>query len=340
MPVIATLLAAFACGWLIERLRMPGGMMIGAMIGACLYGILGGAAAMPDAAKFAAQVIAGAYIGTGISRRELRDMRTVLRPAAILLPALLAINVAAGLLMRRLFGMDLLTALLGCAPGGMNDIPIIAADMGADAAQVFVLQFVRLITGIAIFPALVRITLGREGEKQERMDMPEKAQAAFWPAVATLLIAAGFGYLGRVSPMPSGTMAFAVLGTMLLRLAWPPAQVPFPLRRVAQCLSGAYIGASLGPAQLAAIPGLFGPALLLIACYVIGGMGVAWAFVRTGCFKPREAMLAATPAGATDMALIAADLGIRNVKLVLLQLLRLVIVISFFPTILSMIAGN
>ena len=52
-----------------------------------------------------------------------------------------------------------------------------------------------------------------------------------------------------------------------------------------------------------------------------------------------EAMLAATPAGASDMALISADLGIRNAKLIVLQVLRLITVVLVFPSILSVVVG-
>ena len=50
-------------------------------------------------------------------------------------------------------------------------------------------------------------------------------------------------------------------------------------------------------------------------------------------------MLAATPAGASDMALISADLGIRNAKLIVLQVLRLITVVLVFPSIPSVAVG-
>ncbi len=49
-------------------------------------------------------------------------------------------------------------------------------------------------------------------------------------------------------------------------------------------------------------------------------------------------MLAATPAGASDMALISADLGIHNIRLIFLQVMRLIAVITLFPALLKWIA--
>jgi len=50
-----------------------------------------------------------------------------------------------------------------------------------------------------------------------------------------------------------------------------------------------------------------------------------------------ESMLAATPAGATDMALISADIGIESADVIVLQIIRMITVISLFPQIIRLI---
>ena len=73
----------------------------------------------------------------------------------VLLASLLAVNLLTGLLIWRISPLDPLTAMLSCVPGGMSDTPIIAADMGADAGKVAILQFVRMSAGIGVFPSLI-----------------------------------------------------------------------------------------------------------------------------------------------------------------------------------------
>ena len=51
----------------------------------------------------------------------------------------------------------------------------------------------------------------------------------------------------------------------------------------------------------------------------------------------RESMLAATPAGASDMALISADLGVQSPDLIVLQVVRMLVVISVFPQIINLL---
>lgn len=49
-------------------------------------------------------------------------------------------------------------------------------------------------------------------------------------------------------------------------------------------------------------------------------------------------MLLATPGGASDMALTAAEMGVFSTDLVFTQILRMVIVISVFPQLIQLAA--
>lgn len=340
--LLLTLLCAALGGLLLRRLKMPGGMMVGAVLGASAFNLLTGSARSHELLKFAAQITAGAYIGSGVRREELRQMKAMVRPIVLVIGCLLLINLSAGLLMSALGDMDLFTALLGSAPGGVSDIPLVAADMGADAAQVLVLQLVRYLMGIGLFPLLI-VRLSPPMEETPGQPAPEHRvtkTTSDWPAaLVALLAAAGFGWLGKLSGMPGGAMAFATAGSAVLKLSWPRASLPGPIRQTAQCFSGAYVGAGIGMAELVRLQALALPALALVVCYALGAVLISTLLVRQGTFPRREALLAAMPAGASDMALIAADLGIHDVRLVLLQVMRMIVVITLFPTLLFMLAG-
>ena len=138
--------------------------------------------------------------------------------------------------------------------------------------------------------------------------------------------------------MPSGTMGFATLGSIVFACAFPgKAQMPRFLRKCAQLLSGAYVGACIGAEQIRTLMHLGVPVVILVTAYLIVCFGVGTLLWRTGCFDRTEGLLAATPAGASDMALISADLGVSSAKLCVLQVLRLVTVVLVFPSILSFV---
>lgn len=334
MTLVYTLVIAALIGWAMDRMKVPGGMMIGAVIGACGVNIVFQGPQLPGEAKIAAQIVAGAFIGSGIKREDFKQMKSILLAAAVVISCLFVINLTAALLIRATGPVDLLTALFASAPGGLSDIPIIAADMGADASQVLALQFVRFVMGIAIFPSLIARFTPKQGEAEGDLSPQPQAQGGrLSDTLLTLAVAAAFGLLGRSLSVPGGTMAFAMLGAIALKLLYPKAWLGKPVRKAAQLLSGAYVGAGIGLAQLAQLRFLAWPAVMLLLSYSLGAIAIAALLQRLHLFNRREAYLAATPAGASDMALISADLGVYNVKLVLLQVMRLIAVIMIFPTI-------
>lgn len=338
MQLLLTILCALAVGYLLDRVHLPGGMMVGAVIGACLLGITTQQSYMPAPAKTIAQIIAGAFIGSGITREDVREMKTVVKPALILIPCLLVINIIAGLLVYATGKMDLMTALMCCVPGGISDIPMIAADMGADPSIVVTMQFIRLVLGIGCFPLMIRAVTDGAEEKTAAVKAKKKKEFKAQNVALTFAVAAVCGLVGKVSPMPSGTMGFATLGSIVFACAFPgKAQMPRLLRKLAQLLSGAYVGACIGVEQVRTLMTMGVPVLIIVCGYTLGCFGIGWLLFRAGCFTRREGMLAATPAGASDMALISADLGVSNAKLIVLQVLRLIVVVLVFPSILSFV---
>lgn len=336
MPLLLTFLFAFAGGWAFKRLKVPGGMMIGSVVGACVYNLISGQAVAPVWAKVSSQVMAGAFIGVGVQREDLRQMRTILKASAIVLGCYLVVNVISGLLIYWLSPLDLVTALMASVPGGLSDIPIIAADMGADASKVLALQFVRFLMGIALFPTLIaRLPEERHGGEDHLKSAQLTADLPH--TLLTLAVAAACGLLGRVSPIPGGTMALAAVGSIAFKLVYPKACMLKPLRRTAQYFAGLFVGAGVTMAQIRDLRLLALPVVILLLCYFLGAPVIGWILRREGIFGRREAFLAATPAGASDMALISADLGVYDVKLVLLQMMRLIVVITLFPSLLGLV---
>ena len=65
------------------------------------------------------------------------------------------LDLVAGMLIARLTDMDLVTALFSCAPGGLTDMTLIAADLGADGVKVAGMHMIRLVSVIALYPLMI-----------------------------------------------------------------------------------------------------------------------------------------------------------------------------------------
>ena len=129
MPFFLTLAAASAVGFLFLKGKVPGGMMVGALVGTVVLNIGTGLACMPAVARTAAQITAGAFIGASIRRSDVRRMPKLAKPAAILLCSMLILNLVLGVIIHATSGLDWMTSFFCAVPGGMRDTPIIAEEM-------------------------------------------------------------------------------------------------------------------------------------------------------------------------------------------------------------------
>jgi len=318
-------------------------MMVGAIAAVTLLSITSDLAYMPFQAKVTAQCLAGAFIACGVDRNDLKNIAALRKPLLVLLSSLLVVNLTVGTLIWLCSPMDMLTSLLCAVPGGMSDTPIIAADLGADAGKVAILQFVRMSTGIGLFPSLI-LYLSRNEDQlaapaQEYSSGGTKTLYRTSSFLLTLAAAFACGIAGRLSGIPAGTLVFSMLGVIALKLLTRSACLPMYAKRLAQVLSGAYIGCGITKDDLLELKYLILPAALILAGYFLNSVLTGRLLRKLFGFPLRNAMLIATPAGASDMALISADLGVESKEVIELQIIRMVLVISIFPQIISLIAG-
>ena len=76
--MLLTLLVGAVCGLLFYRLKVPGGMIVGAIIGTAALNIGFGTAYMPGMAKTIAQITAGAFIGCTVSKEVVQRLPRLL----------------------------------------------------------------------------------------------------------------------------------------------------------------------------------------------------------------------------------------------------------------------
>lgn len=152
MWMLLTLAAALGTGLLVYKLKVPGGMLVGAILGAALLNIVTGQAFIYSQTRVLAQALTGAYIGCIMTREDVRRLPGLIRPYLFVLASLFGLNLGMAAVLFFVTDLDLLTCLFCAAPGGMSDTPLIAMDMGADGSVVAVMQFVRMIFGMGCLP--------------------------------------------------------------------------------------------------------------------------------------------------------------------------------------------
>jgi len=340
------LAVGFVSGYAFFKMKVPGGMMIGAIAGVAAMNIFFGVFHMPPYVKQAAQITAGAFIGCSVEKSDLQRLKYIIKPASVVLSSMLMLNIVLGFVIYFISPLDLPTALMSCVPGGMSDIPIISADMGADVPKVAILQFARMVTGLGLFPSLIALIARRRDKKcgapsQEKPEAPvervKSGEHTTGVFIQTIAIATLGGIIGNLLGIPAGVLLFSMLSVIGIKLVRNKAYMPMWAKRLAQVLSGAYIGCGMSFSDVLELKYLLVPALLLALGYFITCLIVGNILCKRFGMSIKEAMLAATPAGASDMALISSDLGVQSTDLVVLQIIRLVVVVSLFPQIIHLI---
>jgi len=154
IKIFYTLLVATAGGLIGLKLKIPAGTLIGAMIAVAIFNISTNHGTVPNQLKIGAQIIVGGVIGLNFSMEMVRNLKTMIILALILVVGLTTFSLILGFVIHKVTGMDLLTALFSCSPGGLADMSIISEAYGAETAKVVIMHSLRLMTVVTIFPLI------------------------------------------------------------------------------------------------------------------------------------------------------------------------------------------
>lgn len=320
--------------------------MIGAVVGVAFINILFACAFMPNETKTLVLIIAGAFIGSTIEKSDLKRLPYIAGPTIVMLLTFLILNLLVGTIIYWVSPLDLVTSLMTVVPGGISDTPIIAAAMGADAPKVAVMQMVRQVLGIGILPSLIltyhtrKKIIDGDSKREAFTAKRKKSSTKSWVAfLTTIIVSLIFGVIGKYSSLPAGAFVFSILSVMALKLVFDFAYLPRWAKQGAQVLSGAYIGSSITMTDVFELQFLLLPLLISVTGYILNCFITGKIISKLYGFSSKEAMLITTPAGASDMALISSDLGVQNTDIIILQIIRAVVVMTFFPQIISVICS-
>jgi membrane AbrB-like protein len=155
--MIYTLIIASIGGFIGLKLNLPAGALVGSMVFVAIYNIFVGNGEIPVNFKAIAQIIVGGLIGLYFTRETVFGLKALIIPVLILIVGLMTSCIILGLLISKLTGLDLLTALFSSAPGGLTDMTLISEAYGADISKVALLHLARMITVIVLLPLIIEL---------------------------------------------------------------------------------------------------------------------------------------------------------------------------------------
>lgn len=344
--IVLTVLIAFLGGYLGIRLKIPAGALIGAMAAVAILNIATGRADFPAEAKFYTQISTGAFIGVKINKRNLDDLKSILKPALILSAVLLVFTFVNGAILCRMADVTLATALFGLAPAGITDMTLASMDFDAETALVALFQTIRVLVVLCVVPPMVKRIHRKEAIQScrnerpcsQKKEDPSKIQNHSAGNLAlTILAALVGGYIGKLLGIPAGAISCSMLVCALFNVFSGRGYMPERLRRFIQIFAGTLIGCTIGREQVMHIMDIYGVILFIGVGYIILTLVAATLIHRFAHMDFTTALFACAPGGISDIAIIADEMNVNSVQVACIHILRLISVVMVYPVMISRI---
>lgn len=243
------------------------------------------------------------------------------------------VTVGAGIvtawLMFRHTEIDFTSCLLGCVPGGLSQMVILADEIeGTDLTAVTIMQTLRMLSVVFTIPFLTIHVLPAPGDGVQAVAHGETGSVLVFAVVAIV-----GALVARAIKLPTATMLGPILATAAFVVATGEVAPAVPIRylNVAQLCVGSYIGTTINLARIRSYHGM-GPVLLggiLLVLVVSMGMGYVISLLTSASIA--TAFLATAPGGLTEMGITALVVGADTSTMTAYQLVRLFFIMLVFP---------
>ncbi len=332
LPIVArSLLAATIGGGLFALAGAPLAWMLGAMAASTCLAVLGMKTDVYPSAVSAMVAVLGVLMGSAFTPEIITQAPRWLPSIIIMMLAIIAFAAMGYLIFKRLGRYDPVTAYFSAIPGGFTEMTLMGTDLGGDTKTIALAHATRILIVVSIVPFYFRGILGL-GVPTLPSNLANTSDFPISDA-GILLGCALFGLLGAQwlkLPAP------AFLGPMILSAlahasGWTSTAPPLELIAIAQIIVGASIGSRFAGqtwknARKTILLATVTTGLMLAGATL---MGVTMA-VLLG--HPAEALiLALSPGGLTEMALIALTLGVNTAFVSTLHILRILFVLMAAP---------
>jgi hypothetical protein len=335
--VAETAAIAVIGGGALGLLGMPAGYLSGALLAVAGAALAGRPMRLPMPAARAIFVLIGISLGAVVTPETLHGVAAYPLSIAVLIVAMACMSLAGMAYLRIVHGWETTSAYLAASPGGMSQMLVLAAELGADLRAIAIVQSMRVVIIAVGLPAGLSL-LGIVGTAVRRSNGPLTLALADEMAilVAASAVGAALAYRFRLpGGLLFGAMAVSALlhGSGLIHAVVPPW-----VANAAMVALGAVIGArftNMPPRllldYLAAGFGSFAVVVTIAAVFATGLLGFL-------SLHGADVMIAFAPGAADAMMLLALALHLDPVYVGAHHVTRIMLVALTMPFIARKIA--
>jgi membrane AbrB-like protein len=162
---LATLGVASATGLLAKRLHLPGGLLVGAMVGAAAVTVISGTDSdVPIALRTTVPLAVGVITGVLITPELLRGLHRMVMPAVASAAVMIAAGIGIAVAMKAL-GVEPPAAVLATSPGALSVLTTTAIEIRTGEVEVALFHTVRLVLVVLLAPVLLLLLPRRPGQE-------------------------------------------------------------------------------------------------------------------------------------------------------------------------------
>ena len=344
---LITLALALTGGFLFTLLQVPLSWLLGPMVFAFIGSRLLKEKLRPEwpsSIRDTALIMIGYSIGLSLTLDTIRQMGHQLPTMVLMTVLLLLFSGLIAVTFAKLSGLPLPTVLMGCIPGGLSQMVILAEDTkGIDITVVTFLQVSRLMMIIFCVPLLVFSPLFG-GVHEAAKAMTDGSEGAYWaalfPGIVPLAIACvAAALLAKRIKMPSAYLLGPMIATAIIHGFGVDAPVlPSAMINAAQLMIGTYVGLLLRPESLKSKVRMTLLAVSSGIVLLVGRIiGLTVLLGKLHAIAPATAFLSMVPGGMDQMGIMAKEIHADIAIVSCYQLFRIWFIYFAVPPLLRLI---
>ena len=230
----------------------------------------------------------------------------------------------------RIVGLDAPTAYFSATPGGLSEMVITGAAMGADDRTIALVHTARVLLVVLTIPFWYRFMTGVTTTPSS---MGPSISAIGLIDIAVLGACAGVGVVaGRLIRLPAYRLAGPLLVSALVHATGlNESTPPWEVVAVAQVVVGSAIGARFSSVPVRRVVGLMAAAVVSTVVMLAATVSFALVLAPATGIDWRSIVLAYAPGGLAEMSLIALSLGIETAFVATHHVIRIGLIVVGAP---------
>ena len=318
-------------------LNLPLAWMLGAMVATTAASLGGATLYVPSPMRSTMISILGVMLGASFSPEifdKAREWPLTIGCLLLYLGFLIGILF---LYFRRIVGLDTTTAYFSATPGGLSEMVITGAAMGADDRTIALIHASRVLLVVLAIPFWFRFMTGVTPAPSA---MGPSIAAIEWLDLAVLAACAVAGVVaGRLIRLPAYRLSGPMLASAAVHVTGlSDSTPPWELVAAAQIVLGSSIGARFSGVPIRRVLGLMATALVSTVLMLATTVSFALVLAPLTGIDWQPIVLAYAPGGLAEMSLIALSLGIETAFVATHHVIRIGLIVMAAPLVFARIS--